>query len=154
MAMITSTKSDVLRSILTAQPYKPGQGKMARNGTLIAIGILIVSGMYSWGQIQVGADSFTKWGIPVIFGCVAGWVTYRMVHYPRFADFLISTEAEMAKVTWPSREELRASTIVVLVNVLLFAVFLFATDSFWKFILQLMGILKIGGLLGSGGSGM
>ena len=35
---------------------------------------------------------------------------------------------EMKKVTWPKREELKESTLVVLVTSLIFAAFVFAID--------------------------
>ena len=51
-------------------------------------------------------------GVIALFGL---WFGYRLVHWVTFADFLISVEAEMAKVSWPGQGELRSSTIVVLV---------------------------------------
>ena len=61
-----------------------------------------------------------------------GWAAFRLVQWPRFADFLISVEAEMSKVSWPARAELlRASAVVILV-IFLLAVILFAYDFIWK----------------------
>jgi len=37
-------------------------------------------------------------------------------------------KVEMAKVSWPNREELKDSTVVVIVVTLLFALFTFITD--------------------------
>ena len=34
------------------------------------------------------------------------WVAFRLVNMPAFADFLIAVEAEMNKVSWPTRGEL------------------------------------------------
>lgn len=152
MALMTGTANELWRAFASAQQYKPGQGSLARNGTLGALGVLIVFGMYSWSGTQ--SQPLYKWGLPLALGALAGWIAFRAIHYPRFADFLISTEAEMNKVSWPSRAELRASTIVVLVNVFLLALFLFVADTFWKWVLGQLGILKIGGLFGGGGSGM
>lgn len=154
MAIMTGSTGDLIRSILSAQPYKPGQGSLARNGTLAALGVLIAFGVYSWSTSQTQAAPVFKWGFPVLVGGVLGWIAYRMVHYPRFADFLISTEAEMNKVSWPSKGELKASTMVVLANVFFLALFLFLADLFWRMVLGAIGILKIGSLFGGGGSGM
>lgn len=154
MALLTGSKGDFVRAMLSSQPYKPGQGSWARHGTLAAAGLLIVGGMYSWMQTQPESDPALKWGVPVLLGIVAGWMAYRLVHYPRFADFLISTEAEMNKVSWPGYQELKISTVVVLATMVLMAVFLFVADSFWKYLLYWLGILKIGGLMGGGGAGM
>ena len=153
MAMLTSN-SDFIRSLLTFRPHKPGQGTLARGGTLLAIGVLILAGMYSWSQVNVDSAPAVKWGLPLVVGAMAGWVAYRLIHYQPFADFLIYTEVEVNKVSWPTRSELRASTIVVLVNILLMAIFLFMADTFWKWLLKLLGILKIGGLLGGGSMNM
>ena len=43
-----------------------------------------------------------------------GWLIFRLVQYPPFADFLIATEAEMNKVSWTSRDDLNRATTVVL----------------------------------------
>ena len=46
----------------------------------------------------------------------------------RFTQFLRETSMEMKRVSWPSIAELKESTIVVLVTVLVITVFLFAVD--------------------------
>ena len=56
----------------------------------------------------------------------------------------IATEAEMNKVSWTSREELKRATLVVLVTVSLMAVFLFGVDFLWQFLLRLIGVLNFG----------
>ena len=53
------------------------------------------------------------------------------MNVPTFADFLIATEAEMNKVSWTTRKRLMQDTIVVLVTVFLFTMFLFVVDIIW-----------------------
>jgi len=48
-------------------------------------------------------------------------------------EFAKDVRLESAKVSWPTREELRDSTVVVLVTVVLVAAFLFVVD-------QILGI--------------
>ena len=52
---------------------------------------------------------------------VAGWLpvwsSYRLVNVPAFADFLIAVEAEMNKVSWPTRTELFRGSMVVLIMI-------------------------------------
>jgi preprotein translocase SecE subunit len=48
----------------------------------------------------------------------------------------------MAKVSWPSREELIRSTAVVLGSMLLLTFVLFAFDTFWFWFLDLVGFLR------------
>lgn len=45
-----------------------------------------------------------------------------------FGDFWRDVVAEMKKTTWPGREELFSSTVVVIVSVILLAVFVGASD--------------------------
>ena len=68
-----------------------------------------------------------------------------MVNVPSFADFLIATEAELNKVSWTTRRRLIQDTIVVLVTVVLFTLFLFVVDVAWGQILSLkaIGVLKL-----------
>jgi preprotein translocase subunit SecE len=43
-------------------------------------------------------------------------------------EFVKDVQLESAKVSWPTREELRDSTVVVLATVLLVAIFIFIVD--------------------------
>ncbi len=47
----------------------------------------------------------------------------------RFSQFMRETVLEMKRVSWPSMAELKESTIVVLVTVLVITVMLFAVDN-------------------------
>ena len=73
---------------------------------------------------------------PVLLGLALVVFSWRLVNVPTFADFLIATEAEINKVSWTTRRRLIQDTIVVLVTVLLFTVFLFVVDIMWIKILS------------------
>ena len=60
----------------------------------------------------------------------------------RSREFIKDVRVESSRVSWPSRQELRDSTIVVIVMVLLVSLFLFAWDQAFAF---LMGLLFGGG---------
>lgn len=81
---------------------------------------------------------------PVILLFSSIWLAWRMVNLPVFADFLISTEAEMVKVSWSSKKKLIQDTIVVLTTLVLMSVFLFVTDQFWRIFLSQTGVLRFG----------
>jgi preprotein translocase subunit SecE len=84
---------------------------------------------------------------PVLVLSLGAWLAFRIVNIPRFADFLISVEAEMNKVSWPSRGELyRASLVVIVVIFLLTAILLFFDVSL-KFLLEMLDrfLTMIGG---------
>ena len=51
-----------------------------------------------------------------------------IINYPKFADFLISVEAEMNKVSWPGRSELWRASVVVIVVIFFLAGLLYAYD--------------------------
>ena len=69
-------------------------------------------------------------------------MSFRAVHVSRFADFLISVEAEMNKVTWPTRLELWRSSMVVIVVIFFMAAMLFTFDLVWAFLFKATGILQ------------
>jgi len=62
-----------------------------------------------------------------VFGLRTGWVALDG-RSGAFVDLLIDTQAELQKVSWPSREELRRYTIVVLICILVVGVFLYVVD--------------------------
>ena len=79
-------------------------------------------------------------GSLMLLGC---WIGFRVAAgWPKFSDFLISVEAEMTKVSWPSRAELYRASLVVVVVIFLMAVLLFGFDLFWRWLFQLIGVLK------------
>ena len=54
----------------------------------------------------------------------------------RFMEFLKEARAELGKVTWPTRQELYESTILVIVSVILITVFIGAVDFVFNKMLQ------------------
>ena len=74
--------------------------------------------------------------MPILLVVAGLWLAYRVVNIPVFADFLVATEAEINKVSWASRKSLVQDTIVVLVTVFLFTVFLLVVDVAWGWLLS------------------
>ena len=68
------------------------------------------------------------------------WFGYRVVNWPRFADFLIAVEAEMNKVTWPSKDELIRASIVVIFTIFFLATALFLFDVIWQYVFSTIGV--------------
>ncbi len=61
----------------------------------------------------------------------------RLLDYPRrFQQFLREVRVEMRQVTWPTREDVFATTVVVLVTVAFFAFYFFVVDSAAGFLVQ------------------
>jgi preprotein translocase subunit SecE len=74
--------------------------------------------------------------VPWILLAAGIWFLFRLVNVPRVADFLISVETEMAKVSWPSGSEVVRSSAVVIFLIFALAAILAAYDLFWWFVLR------------------
>jgi preprotein translocase subunit SecE len=46
----------------------------------------------------------------------------------KIIDFFVDIVKEMKKVTWPKKDELKESTIIVIVSCLVFSVFIYFVD--------------------------
>ncbi len=56
----------------------------------------------------------------------------------KFGNFIQETKQELNKVTWPSREELTQSTVVVIVTTFLMAAFIGVVDFFLSGFIRLV----------------
>jgi preprotein translocase subunit SecE len=145
-----STFIQFFTNFLSTGLFKPMQGWYARLYTALGLGLLAAAGVYKvFGAVE-DEQPVWRFGIPTILALVLGWVVFRIVHFPPFAEFLIATEAEMNKVSWTSKDDLYRATTVVLTTVLLMAVYLFVVDWLWLFILRHIGVLQF---TGGGGFG-
>lgn len=141
-----------IQELFQANLYKRTQGRITRQVTLAALVIAVAVGAWRLHNTLitppkfVGAVSDGTWlaiNMGVSFGLflALSWVSFRLVHLPRFADFLIAVEAEMQKVSWPSRTELVRSSIVVLVTIFVLAAVLFVFDGFWAWFFKAIGVM-------------
>lgn len=130
-------------SMLAIDLYKRNQGRLTRQ--LTAAAILIAVGLACWSLHQTllaDVPSTARYATTSFLAAAGLWFAFRVVNYPLFADFLIDVEGEMAKVAWPSREELKRATIVVLVVMFLLSAVLFLYDLIWQQLLRAIGILQ------------
>ncbi|MGL4513143.1 MAG: preprotein translocase subunit SecE [Lacipirellulaceae bacterium] len=115
--------------------YKRSQGRYARQWTLIAIAIVAAAGSWALHEWMKGLDGVTTAQalvVPFVALGVALWAAFRLIQFPVFADFLISVEAEMNKVSWPTQSELVKASAVVIFVIFFLAIVLFAYDFVWK----------------------
>ena len=56
--------------------------------------------------------------------------------FARIAQFLRDTRAEMRRVSWPTLVMVRNTTLITLVAVVFFAIYLFAVDRIWTFLID------------------
>jgi preprotein translocase subunit SecE len=94
----------------------------------------------AWRFSELAHRPALKYAVPLALLVVGSWVVYRLVNLPRFADFLIAVEAEMTKVSWPTRHQLIRSSIVVIFTIVGFALLLWLYDTFWSFLLTHLGV--------------
>jgi preprotein translocase subunit SecE len=98
-----------------------------------------IGGWRAWVTLSGGSPGlrYAISGVTVLAGI---WLGYRLVNIPQFADFLIAVEAEMNKVSWPSRGELIRSSVVVIFVIFLLAMVLFAYDLIWRSLFVFIGV--------------
>ena len=125
--------AEIIAGMFTASRYKRSQGKVARQATFVALAAAVAIGVW-----RLNSYAISDWGryvTPLIVFVVGMWASFRIVNIPRFADFLISVEAEMNKVSWPSRGELFRASLVVIVVIFFLAATLFLYDIVLKWLL-------------------
>ncbi|MBI4835144.1 MAG: preprotein translocase subunit SecE [Planctomycetes bacterium] len=143
--------------------YKKEQGKVIRIVTAICLFLMVCYGYYSLYRfvppINTANGNYTFWGtiltkIPFFdFGINYGMIisallclgtcffVYLVVlNKPKTAEFLIESEAELKKVSWPSRQQYTGSSVAVIISVVVLGLFLVSAD--WIF-LQLMKLIRI-----------
>ena len=129
--------------------YKRSQGKIIRQLTFGALALTFLVGFWKLSlmlrsfDVKGTSNPLAVWLaylVPAGLTLVSWWVAFRMVNFPVFADFLIAVEAEMNKVTWPSRGELTRASLVVLVCIVALGFILAAFDIVWLWIFRVIGI--------------
>ena len=142
----TKTQQGLMSEMFAAGLYKRNQGRRVRQWTAVAIGLLFVLGAYAlYQQLQVSFQESggVTTGIAAGVGLAGVWFSYRLVNYPRFADFLISVQAELDKVTWVGAKELYRSTVVVIVSMVVICALLSIYDIVWTVLFEFFGVLQI-----------
>jgi len=54
----------------------------------------------------------------------------------RTTHFLRDTRAEMRRVSWPGAKEVQNTTIITLIAVIFFALYLFSIDRVWAYVIE------------------
>jgi preprotein translocase SecE subunit len=137
---------------------RPGLGRAVRLFSFIFIGALIAFGAYAlymapsissvWWQPMAGPWSMMGKSIslkPILFPAVAVFltmmsVTYLILNREKSADFLIETEGEIKKVSWPARKEYMGSAAIVVLVVAIVSMFLHYVDLGLSKLMQFWGV--------------
>ncbi|HXG46233.1 MAG TPA: preprotein translocase subunit SecE [Methylomirabilota bacterium] len=73
-------------------------------------------------------NEYVKLGIWVAVIGVTFAILWRKGYLLRFSNYVLETREELRKCTWPTWEELRGSTVLVLISIALVGVFTVAVD--------------------------
>ena len=139
------------RELLSATVYKRNQGRVTRQVTFFALALSWCLGVWRLSQVlpawlMAGGPmtpavpttdvGLVRIALPLAVALAGCWLAYRIVNLPRFAEFLIGVESEMAKVAWPTAGEVARSSAVVIFMIFALSFILAAYDLFWWFILN------------------
>lgn len=131
-----------LGEVFQAGIYKRSQGRVTRQLTFAALALAVAIGAWRLSTYTLGNGPVFQFLLPGLLLFGGGWLCFRAVNYPRFADFLIAVELEVRKVSWPNRTELIRSAIVVIGMIFGMGFMLFGVDLFWRELLQLVGVMR------------
>ena len=144
------------RELLSFSVYKRNQGRITRQVTFAVLALTVATGVWRLAQLlpvwfagageglmpsagmasgDLGVLRFLVPGLLLVAGV---WLAFRVVNTPRFADFLISVETEMTKVSWPTFDEVVRSSAVIIFLIFALAAILAAYDLFWWWFLRLI----------------
>ncbi len=130
-----------LRELVQTGIYKRSQGRITRQITFAAIALTVAIGCWRMSTALDQLRLELRFGIPAVLLALGVWIAYRIVNFPNFADFLIAVEAEMNKVSWPTRSELMRASLVVLITIFVLATVLTVFDLFWSGVFRTLGII-------------
>ena len=123
--------------------YKARQGRIVRQVTCLALWLAMWLGAWQlYETLGSGLYGQTLWQylVPPALVLAGMWFSYRLVNWPKFADFLIAVEAEMTKVSWPTKTELYRASMVVIFTMAFLALLLFTYDLVWQAIFDFIGV--------------
>lgn len=147
--------------------HKKGQGSYSRVIVGIALGLLALFASISLYNVLIGLPSIAENAriplvdIEITWGLICSVALFVFLGYlicilvagfktglkpidgsgKKSVDFLIETQSELQKVTWPTRYELVGSTIVVIISVVVIGFFILGVDWVVSFFMEYIGVL-------------
>lgn len=137
--------------MLSLRIYKKKQGQIVRGASFGVLSVLFLYGAYQLyfflSQWQWAIQHrFWRFTVPLVdipvvvdprflisLGCAVFFVWlfyYLCFQRQRISEFLIDTESEMRKVSWPSFMQVVKSSLAVIFIVMLLGLYLYAVDGF------------------------
>ncbi len=130
--------------------YKLGQGYWTRVISATAGGVIAMLGGWwlhdIFETVDVGINPiYMSWGIGGLFVALCCPAIYLLTaRHASTVDFLVATETEMKKVSWPTRREVSGSTLIVIFTSVLIALFCFLFDQAFFFLFVQLRVLEPG----------
>ena len=136
-----------IREMLRTDIYKRSQGRLVRQFTCLAVwAAFALAAWRAYPTLTIGwqLTSTTAYVVSGLILVVGLWIGFRIVNLASFADFLIAVEAEMNKVSWPSRTELIRASMVVIILMFGLTIVLFTYDIVLTKFLHAIGVVYVG----------
>ncbi|MDN3515785.1 MAG: preprotein translocase subunit SecE [Candidatus Brocadia sp.] len=147
--------------------YRKGLGVYSRIAVGIALGILALFASVSLYGLLIDlpnvagstriplVDISLTWGLVcafLLFIFLGFWIGIFVAGFEtgikpldnigkKTVEFLIDTQGELQKVSWPTKYELVGSTAVVIVSVIVIGIFILGVDWFVSVIMEYIGVL-------------
>jgi preprotein translocase subunit SecE len=104
---------------------------MFLSGGFLLFWLLKWTGEWIWGYFARSPNDYVIQAVAVAVALGVGIWTYRNERVYSLAGEVAN---ELKKVTWPTRKETQAATLVVVVTVIISAVLLFTFDACWSWL--------------------
>src|SRR5260221_357239 len=79
-----------------------------------------------------------SWAVTVFLSVM--FIVFQVLNKDKAAEFLIETEGEIKKVSWPARKEYVGSAMIVVLVVAIVSGFLHFVDKYLSLLMQSMGV--------------
>ena len=113
---------------MSLQIYKRGQGYYTRLWSGLSAFALAAWGSYRLYETLATTNIWVQTLVPFGVCAALGLFLFWLVNKPNVADFMITSEGEVKKVSWASRKEIYGSTVVVICVVIIMSVLMFVSD--------------------------
>jgi len=141
---VATANTTFIGEMFSGTVYKRNQGRVVRQATFFSVVALVAIGCFTMSNTVLSSLPVAwKTGIPTAMGALGAWFAWRLINYPKFADFLIAVEGEMDKVSWPEWPYLWRAMGVVVSVLVLFMAYMWVCDTIWVWLFRLIGFLNI-----------
>jgi preprotein translocase SecE subunit len=103
-------------------------------GGVVLLFLLIKTSDWVWSYFGK-PKSFIVYSVSFLVTAVTVWLAWRSEEIFTLASECVT---ELSKVTWPTRKETVAATLVVIVTVIIASLFLGMFDGIWSFLTRLL----------------